>query len=607
MPQCKHNGCTFFAKVAFNLSKHESQCQFRHAATRVAPRQHLQQYNGGHARPLPHPCENDVFSVEENREIAPQPLSPTPSAYPGFIEDSYAEVSQLPSSELLVDTIILSLNSISSRAGESLTNDLIAVLRDNEFPMDLFRERVKDVSQVKRVSRAILQKQMAQCGFLKMELMDSTRTCSGILHYIDPIDVLRKQLSLSDHSNTTYIPQLRGGNAEGCRVFDNPMRSNFAEKVYVNIRTKVLCDHPEGMWYDYCHDGLAKTFSMVAFLQLFTDKTHTTLKASSVAAYPVHLTLQNFSDSFRRICINSGVSIIGYLPVETIELEDPEEDVHIPQTSMTDGRTKKLEILHSAMKVILSTLEQSVVSGFEAHTADGSTLRCHPALTSYVADLPKVNDMTATRGNQTARPCHQCMIPMSEMPYTHEHPVRTIQSLRSVRKTSRQMKEEAAREAHRGRPKAARDLKEDAKNIMTANSVALYTGFLESSLLVEYLNRECVMDIFAFEPLHNFHLGISKLLKTCICKRMRNRNGKNRITILTACNDLLALYQKESYVKDMQFNYTSTEKGNRVNGIFTNDGLRGMLEAKNYRAIDMVFPFVAASSTGVLGMKSPTR
>ena len=202
--------------------------------------------------------------------------------------------------------------------------------------------------------------------------------------------------------------------------------------------------------------------------------------------------------------------------------------------------------------------------------------------------------MTATRGNQTARPCHRCMIPMSEMPYTHEHPVRTIQSLRSVRKTSRQMKEEAAREAHRGRPKAARDLREDAKNIMTANSVALYTGFLESSLLVEYLNGECVMDIFAFEPLHNFHLGISKLLKTCICERMRNKNGKNRITILTACNDLLALYQKESYVKDMQFNYTSTEKGNRVNGIFTNDGLRGMLEAKNYKAIDMVFPFVAA-------------
>ena len=67
------------------------------------------------------------------------------------------------------------------------------------------------------------------------------------------------------------------------------------------------------------------------------------------------------------------------------------------------------------------------------------------------------------------------------------------------------MKEEAAREAHRGRPKAAPDLREDAKDIMTVNSVALHIGFLESSLLVEYLNGECVMDVFAFEPLHNFH------------------------------------------------------------------------------------------------------
>ena len=173
-------------------------------------------------------------------------MSPTPSAYPGFIEDSYiAEASQLPSSELLVDTIILSLNSISSRAGESLTNDLIAVPRDNEFPMDLFRERVKDVSQVKLVSRAILQKQMAQCGFLKVELMDSKSTCSGIFNYIGPRDVLRNQLSLSYHSNTKYIPHFREGNAEGCRVFDHPMRTNFAEKVYVDIHTKVLCDHPE--------------------------------------------------------------------------------------------------------------------------------------------------------------------------------------------------------------------------------------------------------------------------------------------------------------------------------------------------------------------------
>ena len=57
------------------------------------------------------------------------------------------------------------------------------------------------------------------------------------------------------------------------------------------------------------------------------------------------------------------------------------------------------------------------------------------------------------------------------------------------------------------------------------------------------------------------------------------------------CNDLLLIYQKDSYDKDLQFNHTSSEKGKRVNGMFTNEGIRGMLEGKNYRAIDKVFLF----------------
>ena len=59
---------------------------------------------------------------------------------PAMIEDSITfedhNTRGRSTSEFLVDTIILSLNSISSKAGESITNDLIAVLRDNEFPID---------------------------------------------------------------------------------------------------------------------------------------------------------------------------------------------------------------------------------------------------------------------------------------------------------------------------------------------------------------------------------------------------------------------------------------------------------------------------------------
>ena len=135
------------------------------------------------------------------------------------------------SSEVLVDTIILSLNSISSKAGESITNDLIAVPRDNEFPIDLFRERVKNVFRIKRVSKSILQRQMSHCGFLKMGLNDESGTFTGILHYLDAVEVLKKQLRLSNHSNTNYIQKFRG-NAEGFRFYDQPMSTEFAHNVY---------------------------------------------------------------------------------------------------------------------------------------------------------------------------------------------------------------------------------------------------------------------------------------------------------------------------------------------------------------------------------------
>ena len=107
---------------------------------------------------------------------------------PAVIEDSITfedhDTRGRSSSEVLVDTIILSPNSISSKAGKSIDNDLIAVLRDNEFPIDLFRERVKNVFQINRVSKSILQRQMAHCGFLKMEVNDGSGT--GILNYWMP-------------------------------------------------------------------------------------------------------------------------------------------------------------------------------------------------------------------------------------------------------------------------------------------------------------------------------------------------------------------------------------------------------------------------------------
>jgi len=51
--------------------------------------------------------------------------------------------------------------------------------------------------------------------------------------------------------------------------------------------------------------------------------------------------------------------------------------------------------------------------------------------------------------------------------------------------------------------------------------------------------------------------------------------------------------ERDSHARGLHIDFSSNEKGPAINGISTNDGLRGMLEAKDYRTLDMVFPFIA--------------
>ena len=342
---------------------------------------------------------------------------------------------------------------------------------------------------------------------------------------------------------------------------------------------------------------------MVGFLQVFTGKTHTTLKASGVAAYPIHVTLQNFSDSFRRVCINSGISIIGYLPVKISKVSSPYDDDNIPSTSTPRGRLIRMEIVHSAMRFILKGLGDCELNGFGAKTGDGTILRCHPVLTNYVADMPEVNDMTATRGRvQTARPCHRCMVRSEELPFSYGYLPRTLRSITCTRQAHTQLKEEGAWLKANGKQSQARKCMERAELFMKDDSIAMYESFLESTPMVDYLGTYEALNSFSFEPLHNFHLDVSKLIKICMYNRLSSHTSfsphgsvkKLRRKILRGCNDLLACYERESYISGLTFDNSSPDISDKLDGFFTEDGIRGMLEGKDYKAVDMVFPFVGA-------------
>jgi len=117
-----------------------------------------------------------------------------------------------------------------------------------------------------------------------------------------------------------------------------------------------------------------------------------------------------------------------------------------------------------------------------------------------------------------------------------------------------------------------------------------------------------VYDIFTTEPLHLFHLGISKRLKECTVsylssatletnptkkgyKRKKFKSCKNQL--LSGCNNLLIGYQNDFRVTRLRVDFSSSQTSGQLNGFFTSTGVKGMLEGKDYHAIDTVFPFVA--------------
>ena len=105
--------------------------------------------------------------------------------------------------------------------------------------------------------------------------------------------------------------------------------------------------------------------------------------------------------------------------------------------------------------------------------------------------------------------------------------------------------------------------------------------------------------------MHNFDLGMSKELKNCLFKRLGSENltvkdGERkgrafksmRTPILRAVNEMLKEIQVQSYVTGVHVDFSCTSCSSSLNGLFTSDGLCGMMEAKNMRSVDYGFPFI---------------
>ena len=138
--------------------------------------------------------------------------------------------------------------------------------------------------------------------------------------------------------------------------------------------------------------------------------------------------------------------------------------------------------------------------------------------------------------------------------------------------------------------------REKAVKVLKQKSFYLHQSYFESCTLLLQSPLNNMYNCLTFEMLHNFDLGNSKVIKTCIYERLGcnilrtnffssagDKMFKSvRTSILHEVNDMLRLIEQDSKIPDFHVDFSGKKSGNQLNGLYKQDGLTGMLEAKKF-------------------------
>ena len=127
---------------------------------------------------------------------------------------------------------------------------------------------------------------------------------------------------------------------------------------------------------------------------------------------------------------------------------------------------------------------------------------------------------------------------------------------------------------------------------MSMNSVRPYLLSLGPNYGVD------VFRMLRYEVMHNIHLGLTRTLLECLSHRLKTtslttpefmvkKTGLKktfravRTSVLRGLNHSLQLYERHSPVVDFRISHRSQKKTKDLNGLFKEDGLASMLEARD--------------------------
>ena len=506
--------------------------------------------------------------------------------------------------------------TLASKAGSTAVNSLLNALRKEHFDVSKFLSMASSVDACRSYLSSCRGDRLAGQGFQCVQVNDTDGDNAYVAYTKNIVDVLQKQVSLAQATDFMFRPDTSSN-----VTYSQPMNSPFFGSLYNKRRSMVLrSSDPNTFWVDTCTEGGA---SFVGFLQIYSDKTAMTLKSNAMVAYPVHVVFLNTTTSYRRWLIDNGHTIVAFLPVQYYSdpvdgdptgegmgvINDSGDYVDgvvglsdsIRQTSDARARIDKLKTLHAAMSLILKPLQETALSGFTVSDCLENNWYCFPLITSYCCDIPESKDISGVKhGGSGPFPCVRCKVTPTDIVNLVTRDSRSMEDTLSARRT-------------------AADNKAAEHPTVSSLNLSEVPSFLEHLYGSSTMVMEDIYSMFTFESLHNLHLGVSKQMKQCLseyfnssipCHAIHQTRkpprpiSSYRMNILRAVNSILATIEKDFGAPGLHIDFSKHERSTQLNGLYVREGLRGMLEGKNYRALDMVFPIIVGFLERCLGFAS---
>ena len=272
---CKYQGCSTSAASPYAISKHQERCSFR-ISNNDNPPIHLF---------TPHTQDLQQQPTPSPLLLTTPPLELEPDS-PSFSTKS----------KLLLQSLAMSFAAINRKLGSNVMDEIFTILQDEDFSLPLFLASFPSSKSCSSLVSSLTDIHFAEHGFSSSRISDSSGTYSGLLYHRDPIQALIRQIVKANSENCLFL-HTQQTDTDQTQLISHPMHTSLALRVQKYIRERVMgSENDSVIWND---NDPSLPLSFVGQLQLFSDKTCTTLKAFAIVAYPVHLTLLYFSLPFR--------------------------------------------------------------------------------------------------------------------------------------------------------------------------------------------------------------------------------------------------------------------------------------------------------------------